>query len=193
MIDFGSLGVVLFFRAYTPADGEELWTSDGTSAGTVLFKDIYPGCTQPAFGGCKVNSSNPRGFIFANGFLSFVASDETGRHLWCRRMVLLIQTLKVNDLVLEDPDQSMASYNGWLYFRAEEPAGAPDNHGWELWRTNGEPGSAELVADINPAGDAYPNDLIVSSDNRIFLLTMGSMVRNYGKPVPPGPRWSRIY
>ena len=185
MIDFGSLGVVLFFRAYTPADGEELWTSDGTSAGTVLFKDIYPGCTQPAFGGCKVNSSNPRGFIFANGFLFFVASDETGRHLW-RTNGTPDQTLKVNDLVLEDPDQSMASYNGWLYFRAEEPAGAPDNHGWELWRTNGEPGSAELVADINPAGDAYPNDLIVSSDNLYFSANDGIHGSELWKTGPTG-------
>jgi ELWxxDGT repeat protein len=33
----------LFFSAYTAADGIELWKSDGTTAGTTLVKDIFPG------------------------------------------------------------------------------------------------------------------------------------------------------
>ena len=32
----------LFFRAYSPDTGNELWTSDGTEAGTVVIKDIHP-------------------------------------------------------------------------------------------------------------------------------------------------------
>src|SRR3989442_1709640 len=33
----------LFFRADDGVNGNELWKSDGTTAGTVLVKDIYPG------------------------------------------------------------------------------------------------------------------------------------------------------
>ena len=33
----------LFFRAYTPEGGTELWKSDGTEAGTTLVKDINAG------------------------------------------------------------------------------------------------------------------------------------------------------
>ena len=33
----------LFFTADDGSTGEELWTSDGTKAGTVLVKDIHPG------------------------------------------------------------------------------------------------------------------------------------------------------
>ena len=33
----------LFFAATTRRNGYELWKSDGTAAGTVLVKDIWPG------------------------------------------------------------------------------------------------------------------------------------------------------
>jgi ELWxxDGT repeat protein len=33
----------LFFSAKDQTDGTELWKSDGTAAGTVMVKDIYPG------------------------------------------------------------------------------------------------------------------------------------------------------
>ena len=33
----------LYFRAFEPTAGTELWRSDGTAAGTTLVKDINPG------------------------------------------------------------------------------------------------------------------------------------------------------
>ena len=33
----------MFFLASTVAEGRELWKSDGTPAGTVIVRDIYPG------------------------------------------------------------------------------------------------------------------------------------------------------
>ena len=35
----------LFFTADDGVNGQELWKSDGTAAGTTLVKDIYPGHT----------------------------------------------------------------------------------------------------------------------------------------------------
>ena len=38
----------VYFSAYRPVDGRELWKSDGTEAGTVLVKDIAPGGSSPS-------------------------------------------------------------------------------------------------------------------------------------------------
>jgi ELWxxDGT repeat protein len=37
------VGGTLYFRAGDGVHGTELWTSDGTEAGTVLVQDIWPG------------------------------------------------------------------------------------------------------------------------------------------------------
>lgn len=53
--------------------GRELWQSDGTAAGTTLFKDINPG----------VNGSSPEYLTIRNDQLFFTASDGVhGRELW---------------------------------------------------------------------------------------------------------------
>jgi ELWxxDGT repeat protein len=56
-----------FSLAFVPTYGFELWKSDGTSAGTVLVKDIYPGPFN----------SGPSGLTNVNGTLFFVANDGT--------------------------------------------------------------------------------------------------------------------
>ena len=59
----------LFFGACEPATGCELWTSDGTSAGTQLFRDIFPG----------VRSGDPRFLKVVGDDLFFRACDEATR------------------------------------------------------------------------------------------------------------------
>ena len=41
--NFTNVNNTVFFLANNPANGSELWKSDGTGAGTVLVKDIRPG------------------------------------------------------------------------------------------------------------------------------------------------------
>ncbi len=67
-----SLGL-LFFSADDGVNGNELWVSDGTAAGTRLVKDIYPGALP----------SKPAMFQSGEGYLLFIAVDESGRaKLW---------------------------------------------------------------------------------------------------------------
>ncbi len=62
----------LFFSAYDPGNGYELWKSNGTAAGTTLVKDIYP-----------ASSSTPTRLTDVNGTLFFSAGDATnGWELW---------------------------------------------------------------------------------------------------------------
>ncbi len=63
---------ILYFRAVWE-HGYELWKSDGTSAGTVLVKDIRPGSS----------GGGPGYLTNVNGTLYFGASDgSTGYELW---------------------------------------------------------------------------------------------------------------
>lgn len=66
-------GARLVFAAHTSADGRELWSTDGTFAGTALVLDIQPGA----------KSSNPRGFApSAFGGMYFVADAPAGPTLF---------------------------------------------------------------------------------------------------------------
>ncbi len=78
----------LFFRADDGTTGEELWTSDGTTAGTVLVKDIHP-----------AGDSSPHNLTNVNGTLFFAADDgTTGIELWA---LLVMQKLYL-PLVMRD-------------------------------------------------------------------------------------------
>ncbi len=63
-------GSTYFFEGSDDTHGDELWRSDGTSAGTFLLKDIFPGA----------GSSRPYAFTELNGTMFFTAND--GVHGW---------------------------------------------------------------------------------------------------------------
>ena len=72
-----TLGGLLYFNADGTA-GAELWQSDGTTGGTVLAHDLFPGKS-----GTTINSSAPAGLMTAGGSLYFTATDGLrGRELW---------------------------------------------------------------------------------------------------------------
>ncbi len=75
--NFTALNNKLFFSAYNPSSGYELWTSDGTANGTVLVKDIYSGTN-----GTTPNSAYPSQFKAFGGKLYFQANSTSGVELW---------------------------------------------------------------------------------------------------------------
>jgi ELWxxDGT repeat protein len=77
--DFVEFDGKLFFTA-ADHNGRELWRSDGTAAGTVMVRDIWPGtyAGYNFFGeyiGPLGHSSNPKNFKAAGGLLFFAADD----------------------------------------------------------------------------------------------------------------------
>jgi ELWxxDGT repeat protein len=109
----------VYFAADDGVSGRELWKSNGTTAGTVLVKNIAGDATA-------VTSSNPRELINASGLLYFFADDEfNGPELW-RSDGTTAGTQPVTNFLV-NPAQ-LTSAGGTLFF--------VDN-GNQLYQSNG--------------------------------------------------------
>lgn len=129
-------------------NGNELWVSNGTAAGTKRVKDIHAGN----------NSSNPFSLYAYNNNLFFGADDGSGVALW-RSNGTEAGTVKVKNIVPYGQDVYNADYNDFfcvvnnvLYLVAS----VTDN-GVELWKTNGTAAGTVMVKDIAPGiGSSTP-------------------------------------
>ena len=103
--------------------GNEFWKSDGTTDGTVLIKDIYPGVKDSSF---------PTSLTFFNNKLYFTAEDGVnGYELW-ESDGTTDGTKMVKDLFpgrLSSTPNSLSVFNNILYFCAKDII-----HGTELFR-----------------------------------------------------------
>jgi ELWxxDGT repeat protein len=141
-------GNYLLFAATTAADGQELWKSDGTSAGTVLLKNINTGA----------DSSNPRSFFIYNNSVLFTATDAThGDEIWktdgTAAGTVLVKDINVGPASSTSielfPGFSFSITNGFhifnnkVYFIAYDGTSAG-----ELWVTDGTAANTTLVKNI---------------------------------------------
>ena len=126
------------------SNGAELWTTDGTPAGTVLFKDINPGAAP----------SNASAWTSVNGRAVFVADDGShGSELWTSDGTADGTTLLLD--ARPGADGSNPTPVGYLSI-----SGTVDTSrmlvllddgltGQELWVTNGTPAGTQLFKDAN--------------------------------------------
>jgi ELWxxDGT repeat protein len=150
----------MFFSATTTANGRELWKSDGTPAGTVLVRDIYP----------AGNSSDPERLTAMGTTLYFTAIDSiAGRELW-RSDGTLGGTVRVIDLrpgFASSNITAMRAAGDRLYFVNNDPV-----TGTELWISDGTAAGTILV-DLDPAGSSSPQNLtsVGSARHLVFSAT----------------------
>ena len=142
--DYVIVNRMAYFSADDGTSGRELWKSDGTEAGTVLVKDIYPGA----------NGSAPAGFFAHNGFVFFRATDGVnGNELW-RSDGTEAGTYMVKDInVGANGSQPIefAALGSVVLFAAND-----GTNGTELWRTDGTEAGTYMVKDIWPGTGAAP-------------------------------------
>ena len=123
---------ILYFSADDGGEaGRELWRSDGTTAGTALVKDIYPGMSlDPNTGYDTPNASNPAGLTSVNGLLFFSARADTGTELWQSDGTAAgtVLVADINPGSASAAPVGLTAVNGTLYFSADDGA-----HGTELW------------------------------------------------------------
>ena len=121
--------------------GTELWTTDGTLAGTRLVKDLRPG----------VQSSAPTVYAKVGDLFYFTAdSSGLGRELWTTDGTAA-GTTRVGDIFPVSGGETVI-VNGTIYFAANDGV-----HGTELWKRKVDEVEAVLVKDALPG----PGDGII--------------------------------
>ena len=126
----------MYFQAERAGQGNELWATDGTAAGTRFIKDLYSG----------PNSSNPHSFVGMNGKVYFLAKGANNTDdLWetdgTTTGTKLIFQSNFNNAIGSTALQVM---NGKIYFNAVTTA-----EGVEIWESDGTTAGTKLLKDIN--------------------------------------------
>lgn len=144
------LGNEYLFTADDGFNGAELWKTDGTTAGTHLVKNI--GQQPVSFG------SHPSYPTLIGDSVFFVASGRQSpgvdgdNEVWIadqanRRVRLLKDINPGRKGQPRDLDPQFISVGDTVYFIA-----TTEQHGSELWKTNGTDEGTSLVMDIHPGG-----------------------------------------
>ncbi|HSK13210.1 MAG TPA: ELWxxDGT repeat protein, partial [Phnomibacter sp.] len=155
----------LFFVGDSPENGPELWSTDGTNAGTKLIRDI-----NLSRSGTSTSSQAIAGSASLNRLFLFTAGDEEhGVELW-KTDGTTGGTALVKDIFPGKRSSSPSQFRtvgDQVFFMANN--GITGN---ELWKTDGTEEGTRLVKDINPGiPDGFPIRLTVSGPYVYFIAT----------------------
>lgn len=145
--------------------GNELWTSNGTSAGTTKVADINP-----------LGTSWPTNLVNVNGTLFFFANDAIwGRELWksdgTAAGTMMVRDIRVGPSGsgtatsnMDGAKELSANVNGVLYFVADDGV-----HGAELWTSDGTTAGTVIAADINPGSAGSSPAWLTNVNGKLFF------------------------
>jgi len=163
----------LFFQASTPAHGAELWSTDGTRAGTKQVTDIEPG----------VRGSTPSNLVsFTDRILFSAQTEAAGRELWFsdggsvidyeRHDHSHVSTGMVLD-ICQGPGSSNPAYlvalstlavSNVIIFQADDCI-----HGSELWVTDGSRLGTTMLSDIRSGSTGSNPRYLTAYANRVYF------------------------
>lgn len=137
---------LLYFDAADAEHGNEVWTSDGTAAGTGILKDIHEGTgSSDGFGFIGWD----RDFAVMGNYIYFAAtSSNDWSDLW-RSDGTEAGTSEVYSV----SPSYITPFNGALYFSGYYGSDV------ELWKSDGTPGgTTAMLKNISTAGSSYPGE-----------------------------------
>ncbi len=153
--DFVVSNGVLYFQAEEPTNGTELWKTDGTTAGTVLIKDIASGN----------NSADPQYFVVANNTVYFYGQDASRKAIW-KTDGTDVGTVSVYTFTpgFYVPAK-LVDANGTIFFTINDPF----TNGVELWKCDGTSLGTSMVKDINPGITSSNHGNLTNVNGTLFF------------------------
>ena len=163
--EFTTIGRNVLFTATDATLGYELWTTDGTSAGTRLVKDIHPGQQwsapvglipfrgQAFFAADDSFVSNPDGTVTFDRELFVTDGTEAGT----------VRLIDINPGPRPSIPLFLNRFARQFLFRADDGA-----HGTELWTSDGTAPGTRMLLDINQRGASQPMHLTVAGTRAFF-------------------------
>jgi ELWxxDGT repeat protein len=150
---------ITFFEATDGTNGSELWVTDGTSAGTMLVKDI-----NGTSGSTSINDQ-----FVALGKLWFTANDgSNGTEVWTSDGTSA-GTMMLKD-IYPGSSSSNADYfvelGGKVYFEASDGSGGS---GSEIWVSDGTSAGTQVFVDIRAGGTGSSPTYLTRSGDKFFF------------------------
>lgn len=141
-----TLGSSLLVTVQTEDNGEELWRSNGTTAGTYKYKTIHTAYAYPTWMKSSATIKNTHFFIANDG----IHGNELWRTQGTGASTYMVTDLNANDgnYIVENYAEfdiaAMAAFRDSLYLSAVDASGA-----WSLLKTNGTASGLKKVMNLD--------------------------------------------
>jgi ELWxxDGT repeat protein len=162
--EFAAIGGTLYFANDDPTHGVEVWSSDGTAAGTGLFLDLNPG-PAGSFPGNMAVIDNTLYFsaVTASGSSALWSSNGTAAGT---KVVASFGSQPEGDGLFPDIPDAFAVLGNSMLFAADDGSNQV-----ELWKTDGTAAGTTMVQDLSPSPLAYSPADFTTVGGQVFFIT----------------------